>query len=177
MGGGKDPLFGCHAVMLSCYHVHMKLNYLIIPLAVLAVSVIGSMFTGVGIGSGWYSTIAKPEWTPPGSVIGTVWTTIFVLTAASALIAWNKAKPDARARNAMIAYGVNGGLNLAWSYIFFARHWLGLAVFEAGLLGLSVVVIMVLVWKRSRVAALLLIPYAVWVSFATFLNYIIWRMN
>jgi len=155
----------------------MKSNYVIIPLAVVAVSVIGSSFTGTGIDAGWYVSIAKPDWTPPGAVIGAVWTTIFVLTATSALIVWNKNAPDRRTRYAMATYAINGILNIAWSYIFFVRHWLAFATIESGLLGVSVIVIMALVWKRSRVAVLLLAPYVGWVAFATFLTYLIWRMN
>ncbi len=155
----------------------MRWNYILIPASVVAVAVIGSAFTGIGIDSGWYDTIARPGWTPPGSVIGAVWTVIFLLSAASVLIVWNKAEPDRRTRTAMVAFAVNGVLNIAWSYIFFVRHWLGLAALEAGLLGISVVIIMILIWNRSRAAALLLLPYAGWVSFATFLNFIIWRLN
>ena len=155
----------------------MKPNYILIPLAVIVVSVVGSMFTGFGIDTGWYAAIAKPDWTPPGAVIGAVWTTIFVLTAASALIVWNKGAPSRRTRYALVAYAVNGVLNVAWSYIFFVRHWFAFATIEAGLLSISVIVIMALVWKRSRVGALLLVPYAGWVAFATFLTGVIWRMN
>jgi len=170
-------LFSFSAFQLLSYTLIMKPNYILIPLAVVAVSVIGSMFTSAGIGSGWYEMIARPDWTPPGSVIGAVWTTIFVLTAVSALLVWNAKGRDRRIRSAMVAYAVNGILNVAWSYIFFVRHWLGFAAFEAGLLGVSVVVIMALIWKRSRSAALLLAPYACWASFATFLTFMIWRMN
>lgn len=155
----------------------MKPNYIIIPLAVVAVSVIGGMFTSVGIDSGWYGSIVKPDWTPPGSVIGSVWTVIFMLTAGSALIVWNKGKCDSRITYAMIAYAVNGILNLGWSYVFFVSHRLDLAVFEAAFLAVSVVVIMALVWGRSRLAALMLLPYFGWVSFATYLTYTIWRLN
>ena len=64
----------------------MKLNYIIIPLIAFLTATIGSFFTGTGMD--WYETINLPEWTPPGYIIGIVWTIIFVLTAVSALFVW-----------------------------------------------------------------------------------------
>lgn len=155
----------------------MKLNYIIIPLITILVSLLGSQFTSAGIGSGWYDSIAKPGWTPPGALIGAVWTVIFILSTISALIIFNRLNHDRRWLWIIIIFLINAALNIFWSYLFFKIHLMGWAALEAGLLGLSVVAIIILSWPLSRLAAGLLIPYAAWVSFATYLTYTVWRLN
>lgn len=154
----------------------MKANYLIIPLVTVAVAVIGSRFTSSGLG-GWYRSINLPAWTPPGGVIGLVWTTIFALSTASALIVWNA--PNAKAKLPLFAalFLLNAALNVLWSYLFFSRHRIGAAVFEAILLDLTVIALIVLAWPISRPASALLMPYAAWVAFASYLTYNVWKLN
>ncbi|MFA6215499.1 MAG: TspO/MBR family protein [Patescibacteria group bacterium] len=153
----------------------MKLNYLLIPLAVFAVGAWGSFITNGGLG--WYSKIKLPSYTPAGSVIGTVWTVIFILTMISVLIVWNRHFDQKNFWLIIILFAINGGLNIFWSYLFFGLHLLGPAAFEAGLLGLSVIALVILIWPFSLAAAILLLPYAGWVSFAAYLTYTIWNLN
>ncbi|HSD12060.1 MAG TPA: TspO/MBR family protein [Patescibacteria group bacterium] len=154
----------------------MKLNasHAIIPLSVVLVAVAGSYFTTGGME--WSRTIRLPAWTPPGQVIGAVWTTIFALAAASAIIAWNGAKKEARF-GIGVAFALNGVLNVLWSALFFGAHLMSAATAEAALLELSVLGIIALVWQTSRLAAVLLFPYAGWVAFATYLTFRVWTMN
>jgi len=159
-----------------CYDGGMKLRYLVIPLVTVLVAVVGSRFTSVGLES-WYATIKKPAWTPPGSVIGAVWTTIFILSTASALILWNTAAAKARLPLLATVFLLNAALNVAWSWLFFVQHRLTLAGWEAVLLDLSCIALVVLAWPLSRLAAALLVPYAAWVAFATYLTFTIARMN
>jgi len=153
----------------------MKPNYMLIPLVVVAVSVLGGLLTSKGMD--WYKTISLPSWTPPGSIIGTVWTIIFILSAISALIVWNKAPHGTRFKWVAAIFIVNAVLNVGWSLLFFNLHLLGASVLEAGILGVSVVALIILIWPYSRSAASLLIPYAAWVSFATYLTYAVWILN
>jgi len=153
----------------------MKLNYVIIPLITLGVSWLGGRLTSGGMN--WYQTIKLPAWTPPGSVIGFAWTTIFILSTISALIVWNRVSHQGRFWWIIIIFLINAGLNLGWSWLFFNQHLIGPAVWEAGLLGLSVVVLIILIWPFSRLAAWLLVPYGGWVIFATYLTYLIWALN
>ncbi|MFW6282568.1 MAG: TspO/MBR family protein [Minisyncoccales bacterium] len=152
----------------------LKINYLLIPIITVLVSYTGSIFTSMGISSGWYDLINKPTWTPPGSVIGIVWTIIFILSTISALIVWNKIERNKRFWRIILLFLINAALNVFWSFLFFAQNLIGLAVLEAALLAISVYILIYLIWPRSKLAAVLLIPYALWVSFATFLNYSIW---
>jgi benzodiazapine receptor len=155
----------------------MKLRYLTIPLITILVSAAGSSFTSSGIASGWYDSIAKPSWTPPGSVIGAVWTAIFILTAISAILVWNKAKRGPRFGWIIGIFIANAALNVFWSFLFFGQHLIGYAVWEAALLDLSVIALMILIWPVSRLASALLVPYAVWVAFAAYLTYVVYALN
>jgi tryptophan-rich sensory protein len=153
----------------------MKPNYVIIPLITIAVAVVGSFITSGGMA--WYRSITLPSWTPPGSVIGTVWTVLFILATISALIVWNGAPHDARLRWIIAIFLLNAVLNIGWSLLFFGAHQMGAAVWEAGVLGLTVVALVIFIWPLSTLAALLLVPYAGWVAFATYLTYSVWRLN
>jgi benzodiazapine receptor len=153
----------------------MKMRFIFIPLAVFAVAMTGSLLTSGGMD--WYKTIKLPSFTPPGSIIGAVWTTIFILTAISAIIFWGKAPRDGRFWWVLGFFILNGLLNIFWSYLFFNRHWIGAAVWEAGVLDLSVIVLIILIWPISRWASILLIPYTAWTTFATYLTYVVWSLN
>jgi benzodiazapine receptor len=157
------------------YYLFMrtKPNYIIIPLATVATAGIGSIITSAGMN--WYNGISKPSFTPPGSFIGTVWTILFVLSTIAALIVWNKAENRKNIIGA--AFIINALLNIGWTGLFFGLHLIGPAITEAGLLGLSVLTLIILAWPVSRFAAWLLAPYLAWVSFATYLTYSIWVVN
>lgn len=151
------------------------MRFIFIPLAVLAVALLGSWLTGGGMD--WYKTINLPSFTPAGSVIGTIWTIIFILTAISAIIFWGKAPSDRRFWWVLGFFILNGLLNIFWSFLFFNRHWLGAAVWEAGVLDLSVIILIILIWPVSRLVSMLLVPYAAWTTFATYLTFTVWTLN
>jgi len=158
---------------------HFKPNYILIPLFTFMVSYCGSLFTSSGME--WYATINKPTWTPPGMVIGMVWTAIFILATISALRVWNKKYTKAERYNhilwIMVLFMVNGILNIEWSFLFFYTHNIFAAFIEAVLLGLSVLALVFVIWPVSRLASALLIPYLGWVTFASYLTYIVYTMN
>lgn len=154
----------------------MKPNYIIIPLVAILTATIGSLITSGGMD--WYKQINLPAFTPPGSFIGTVWTVIFILAAISALIVFNKAVgTPSLEKSIAVVFILNALLNVTWSLLFFNLHFIGAAVWEAGLLGLSVIALIILIWPISKFAAWLLVPYAAWVAFATYLTYTVWTLN
>jgi len=157
--------------------ISMKINHILIPLCVLVVAIVGSMFTNGGMT--WYKTIRLPSWTPSGNIIGAVWTILFILTACSALLFWNKSVIEHQGVFWVIIsiFIVNGILNALWSYLFFTRHAIGTSVYEAGTLALSVVALIVLIYPYALLSALLLIPYGAWALFATYLTYNVWLLN
>ncbi len=153
----------------------MKINYLVIPLITIFISVFGNWLTSGGMD--WYRTINLPEWTPPGSFIGAMWTVIYILTAISAVIVWNTFPRDGRFSAILWLFLANAFLNVLWSYIFFNQHLIGWATLEAVLLALSVFGLIFLIWPISRITASLLFLYAGWASFATYVSYSVWLLN
>lgn len=153
----------------------MKPNFIIIPLITIGVASLGSWLTQKGME--WYQNLKLPSFTPAGSVIGTVWTVIFVLVTISALIVWNRLVTEKNFGIIIIIFLVNALLNIGWSYLFFNLNYIGPAVLEAGFLGLSVLALIILIWPYSAPAAILLLPYLGWVGFATYLTYSVWLLN
>ncbi len=125
---------------------------------------------------GWYKTIAKPTWNPPDSVFGPVWTTLFILMGIAAWLVWQR-KGFKVAAMPLSLFAVQLVLNIAWSWIFFGLHQPGWAFVEIVILWLAILATTVAFFRRSRFAACLLVPYLAWVSFASVLNFTIWRMN
>ncbi len=153
----------------------MKQNYLIIPLIVILVALWGGFITSTGMA--WYKTIGIPSWTPSGGFIGAIWAFIFILSAASAIIVWNKAARNQRFWIIILLFIMNALLNILWSNLFFGKGLIGWAAVEAVILDFSVWALVILIRSVSKLASALLLPYAGWVIFAIYLNYIIWMLN
>lgn len=125
---------------------------------------------------GWYRTIEKPTWTPPGYLFGPVWTTLYIMMAIAAWLIWRKAGTKAAAIP-LTLFGVQLMLNVAWSWIFFGLHQPGWAFAEIILLWFAITATTVVFFRKQKVAGLLMIPYLAWVSFAGVLNFAIWQLN
>lgn len=125
---------------------------------------------------GWYRTIVKPAWNPPDTVFGPVWTALYLMMALAAWLVWKPAGLRAAAAS-LTLFGVQLVLNIAWSWIFFGMHQPGWAFVEIVALWLAIAVTTRAFFRRSRVAGWLLVPYLAWVSFASVLNFSIWRLN
>jgi len=125
---------------------------------------------------GWYRTLVKPDWNPPDSVFGPVWTTLFILMAIAAWLVWKPAGFKAAA-TPLSLFGIQLLLNVFWSWIFFGMHQPGWAFVEIVILWLAIVATTVAFFRRSKIAGWLLVPYLGWVSFAALLNFTIWRLN
>lgn len=121
----------------------------------------------------WYQELAKPSWNPPAWVFGPVWTTLYLAMAVAAWRVWRK--PGAKL--ALAAFALQLLLNAAWSPIFFGAHALGWALVEILCLLAAILWTMALFFRRDCWAGLLLVPYALWVAFASFLNATLWHLN
>ena len=153
----------------------MKPNYLLIPLATVVTALGGSWITDRGMN--WYRAINLPAWTPAGSIIGAVWTVLFVLATIAALLIYNLIPKGKKRRQIMWAFLANAVLNVLWSGLFFGWHLSGWAIIEAMVLALSVLVLIILIWPKSKAAAVMLMPYFAWVCFAAHLTYSVWLLN
>jgi len=137
---------------------------------------IGSIFTTPKIQS-WYAGLAKPSFAPPNWLFGPVWTALYVMMAIALYLVWRKGLAAKGVKVALVVFFVQLALNTLWSYAFFGA--------ESPLAGLVVIVAL---WAMiaatiaafapvSRAAAALLVPYILWVSFATVLNAAIYLLN
>jgi tryptophan-rich sensory protein len=102
---------------------------------------------------------------------------IYILSALSLITFINKGRGKPFFWPVITLYIMNGIFNAAWSYIFFTKHLPGFAVIDAGLIWVTVLLLIICTWRYSSLAGILLIPYLGWVSFATFLTYVIYKMN
>ncbi len=136
----------------------------------------GSFFTVDSVAT-WYATIQKPSFNPPDWVFGPVWTVLYILMGLSAYLVWMKGWGRKEVRNALAVFGFQLVLNALWSIIFFGAKELFYSFVEILFLWLSIALTMALFYRISKNAALLLVPYLLWVSFAAFLNYSVWQMN
>jgi tryptophan-rich sensory protein len=139
----------------------------------LFVGFLGSLVTTPAIGS-WYAGIAKPAFNPPNRVFGPVWTTLFVLMGIALYLVWAKKGEKGFAITLFI---VQLGLNLLWSVFFFGLGMPLLAFADIIVLWSAILLTMLAFHKVSKPAAYLLIPYIVWVSFASVLNLAIVILN
>jgi tryptophan-rich sensory protein len=145
-----------------------------IGIALLA-GAIGSLFTASGLES-WYDQLVKPELNPPSWVFGPVWTLLYVLIAVAAALVYRA--PKSRIRTIALAiYAVQLMLNSLWSILFFGLQNPLFALIEIAILWLFIALTIVLFWRINKIAALLLLPYLLWVSFASYLNGSIYLLN
>lgn len=142
----------------------------------LTVAAIGGLATSSSVGS-WYATLNKPSFNPPSAVFGPVWTTLYILMALAAWRVWRSPAADDKRRRALMLYGVQLALNLAWSLIFFGLRRPDLAMIEIAVLLAAIVATTAAFARVDRPAAWLMAPYIAWVSFASVLNFAIWRLN
>ncbi|MES2596861.1 MAG: TspO/MBR family protein [Verrucomicrobiota bacterium] len=121
----------------------------------------------------WYAALAKPEWNPPNWIFGPVWSVLYLGMAVAAWLVWRRGSQG----HALKLYVVQLALNAAWTPVFFGAHQLGAALLVILALWLAIVLTLRAFWRVSTPAGLLFVSYLAWVSFASFLNFTLWRMN
>lgn len=137
---------------------------------------ISSLFTTQSIPT-WYVNITKPLLTPPGWLFGPVWVVLYAMMGTAAYLVWEKGLHKKEVRIALVMFIVQLAFNSAWSLLFFGLQSPGWALIDITLLWFVILATIVLFMRVSRVAAWLLVPYILWVTFAASLNYSIWVMN
>ncbi len=145
------------------------LSLVIFLVVVFATAAFGSAFTP----GEWHAALNKPAWNPPNWLFAPVWTTLYIMIAVSGWLIWREDEKTL----AMSLFAVQLILNGAWSWLFFGRHAIGFALVDIAVLLLVIAAMIIVYWPMNRLAAGLLMPYALWVGFATALNAAIWRLN
>jgi benzodiazapine receptor len=139
------------------------------------VAAVSSVFT-VGSIPTWYAALAKPGFNPPNQLFGPVWTLLYTLMAIAAWLIWKRPGSPLR-RAGLVWFGSQLTVNFFWSFIFFRFHQIGLAFAEILLLWLAILVTMAIFFRLSKTAGWMFAPYLAWVTFASVLNFEIWRLN
>lgn len=136
----------------------------------------GVLFTVTGEGS-WYRQINKPSWNPPGWVFGPVWTTLYILMGIALYLVWKSNANAAVKRPAITLWAIQLVLNFFWTVIFFGAQQPGWAFLEIIVLWISILLTILAFARIHKTAAWLMVPYLLWVSFATVLTATIWQLN
>jgi len=136
---------------------------------------VASGFSTIGSITGWYQTIQKPSWNPPNWLFGPVWTFLYVLMGIASALVWHSY--HSLRKTALTFFIIQFVLNLLWSYIFFGRQNILLALADIILMWIMIMITIICFYRVNKTAAYLLIPYILWVSFATVLNYSIYVLN
>ncbi|MFO6428822.1 TspO/MBR family protein [Erythrobacter sp. W302b] len=142
--------------------------------AALCVAALGATVTDLGP---WYQALAKPDWNPPDVVFPMGWTVIYALITVAGITAWRTAPTSAAAEWVVGLFALNGFLNISWSLIFFRLQRPDWAFLEVTVLWLSILAIILYCGRFSKAAALLLVPYLGWVTFAGALNWAVVQLN
>lgn len=124
----------------------------------------------------FYATLALPTWAPPARVFGPVWTLLYAMMALAAWLAWRE-RGWRGARPALVLYLLQLAVNALWSWLFFGWRLGALAFADILVLIVLVCATIVALARIRPVAAVLLLPYLAWISFASALNFAVWRAN
>ena len=142
----------------------------------LLIGFIGSIATISEIPT-WYSTLSKPSWSPPNWLFGPVWTTLYILMGIALFLVWREGLDRTDVRFALLIFALQLILNLLWSIVFFTYHALFGSFILIMLLWIAILANIFAFYIISRPAGLLLVPYILWVSIASYLNYSVYLLN
>lgn len=154
----------------------MTFNFFVIPIIIIATAVLGSRYTKQGINP-WYKHLHKPKWTPSGVLIGEIWTFLYVLTGLAILWYWNVPVFSWVHYVTGAILLVNAYLNATWNRVFFIEHNIEKAYKHINILNATTVVATIMMAVASPIAAVLMLPYIIWVSIATYITKRILIMN
>lgn len=141
---------------------------------------LGSIFTIPAI-STWYANLNKPILTPPNWVFGPVWTTLFALMGIAAYLVFqklnNKKSNKKQIKNALYFFGLQFIFNILWSFLFFGQKSMLLGLLDIIILWILILITMVKFYKVNKMAGYLLLPYLLWVTLASYLNFMVFLLN
>ena len=131
----------------------------------------------MGAEPGWYDSLSKPGITPPSWLFGVVWPILYAMMAVAAVLVFRARGQGADVRAPLLAFGIQLALNLSWSPVFFGLRQIAWALALIAVLWVAIALTTLLFFRVSTAAGVLMVPYLLWVSFASALNFLIWSMN
>lgn len=145
------------------------------------ISILIALFVLIGIGflgkgsksnMGWYATLKKSALTPPNWIFSAVWPLLYSMIIASFVIFWTRGCSHPAFYTILAVFAINIAANALWPLLFFKLHYITLALLDCAITALSAYILIGLLWNASfTLSAYLLVPYALWVTFATYLNF------
>jgi benzodiazapine receptor len=151
------------------------LSLIVFIILCFSVATFGSVLTNSSLKS-WYATIKKPSWNPPNKVFAPVWTVLYLLMAVAGSMVWERS-PQKIFSVPIILFLIQLVFNVGWSVVFFGFRRPGWALFEILFLWIFIILTMLSFWTVFWVAGALFLPYLLWVTFASILNFSTWRLN
>ncbi len=155
--------------------IHDVLGLIAFVVLCLVVSGIGGAITATSVDT-WYQGLRKPPFNPPDWVFAPVWSTLYILMGVAAWRVW-RLGPFETNRKALVVFAGQLGLNLAWSVLFFGLQRIDLALVEIVILLSAILASTIMFWRIDRLAGVLFVLYAAWVTYATVLNASLWLLN
>jgi tryptophan-rich sensory protein len=144
---------------------------------------LAASFAAGGIGAvasasagAFYGSLSQPSWAPPAWLFGPVWSVLYILIGVAAWLVW-RTNGFSGASTALRLFGIQLLANALWTWLFFVWHLGAVSVAEIILLWLLIAATVSSFWRLNRLAALMLVPYLAWVSFASALTFSLWRLN
>jgi translocator protein len=147
---------------------------IVAAIVAVVVAIAGGLLTEM---SPWYYRLRQPRWKPPDWAFGPVWTVIFSLTVIATALAWEAAQTAQACAGIVVALGLNSVFNIGWSLFFFKLRRPDWAFVEVIFLWLSVAALILMLGSQSALAGLLIVPYLLWVSTASYLNWRVIQLN
>lgn len=155
----------------------MKKGRLIVSLIIPQLAgILGSLVTFPAISS-WYKDLIKPSFSPPNWLFGPAWTLLYLLMGISLYLVWQKGTKKKEVKIALTIFTLQLLLNILWSYLFFGLHQPLYALIEIIIMWIAILATIISSYRISKSAGLILIPYLLWVSFASVLNFFVFRLN
>ena len=152
-------------------------SFISFPSLVLVIFCLPSIFTAKKIKT-WYKDLKKPKLNPPNWIFGPVWTTLYIMIGLSGYFFWERKQQFSGEDNIeWFFYFAQLLLNFIWTPIFFGINYLLLALFNIVFMDIFTIINIILFAQKSNLAGILLMPYFLWISFATYLNFSIWYLN
>jgi tryptophan-rich sensory protein len=146
-------------------------GWLVVSFAASAIGAVASIQA-----KSFYSQLIQPNWAPPSGIFGPVWTFLYTLMGIAAWLVW-RSEGFRSNRQALILFLLQLAFNALWSWLFFVWYLGALALIDIVVLWILIVATLVAFWRVRPLAGGLLIPYLLWVSFASVLNYFLWQLN
>lgn len=152
-----------------------NLDVIVISFCVITLSLVGKILTEMGMG--WYRTLNFPSMMPPNWVFGAVWTVLYILSACAAVILIRAYKHIGYYQTILGFFIILAILNPLWSYLFFVEHSISAALLNIIVMEFILMTIIFLTWQDAKYIAFLMLPTAIWVAFALYLNYQMLLLN